>query len=117
MKDIGYEDVPSTVWDKVYKKWKFAAENGWTYALWHWCPLCDYVMRYSWFRRTATKLHLISFGGMCPTCPIYKRRWCQSASNKSKLHIDYLGDEDRWKEDVSAFLQEIKPYTSMEPRN
>ena len=108
------EDVPTNVWDEVYKKWAKALQSGWYDGLWSPCALCHWIEDEDECGDSYID---------CDRCPLMEDEWCTSSYTGSKLCIGYDDEEcddddvskrDRWRERVIAFLEFIKPYCSSE---
>lgn len=95
-------DVPSSVWDSVYEKWRRAYLDGWSYGnLWYGCDLCRFMADGEY---------------MCIECPLYINNWCRTYGRESKISIQYhtaIGDpedEAEWSARLRDFLIFLKPY-------
>ena len=106
LRQIEMAEVPSSVWDLVYEKWREAYLDGWNYwELWHGCALCE------WQEERSYK---------CKQCPLSIDNWCQSYGRDSRISIqyrdgpedEYVADEDKWRAEIERFLKYIKPYCS-----
>lgn len=97
--ELNMEDIPQTIYNDIYEKWRQAYLDGWSYLnLWQGCSLCR------WMRDN---------GYNCDRCVLKKGNWCTNFGSTSKLSIYYnnkYGDKETWKTRLEEFLVFLKPY-------